>query len=418
MPLITMPKLSDTMSEGTIARWKKKKGDTIEMGDILADIETDKATMEMEAFDEGVLTEIYVPDAGVAKVGEKIALILAEGESAGAPADDKAKADLTTKAAPAGISAKELNTPGAAAPGLSQATHSGARIKASPLAKKVAAERGVSLQGVTGSGTGGRITAKDVPAAGSAAPAATAAPVGPKIEATPASEGDTKISLSNMRKIIAERLLASKTQIPHFYLSVEVDAAALTRVRKELNSANEAGSLPKLTINDFILLAVSRAAHANPAVNAAWAGDSIIQYAGVNLSVAVSVDDGLLTPVLRDAQKLNLKQISASVKDLATRARSKKLKPEEFQGGTITVSNLGAYGVDQFYAIVNPPQAIIIAVGSIVKKPVVNAAGEIVVGERMTLALSGDHRVVDGAVGATFLASLRRLIENPALMLF
>jgi pyruvate dehydrogenase E2 component (dihydrolipoamide acetyltransferase) len=257
-----------------------------------------------------------------------------------------------------------------------------------------------------------------VPAAGSSAPTTAAAPAGPKIEATPAAEGDTKVSLSNMRKIIAERLLASKTQIPHFYLSVEVDAAALTRVRKELNSANEAADMPKLTINDFILLAVSRAAQANPAVNAAWAGDSIIQYAGVNLSVAVSVDDGLLTPVLRDAQKLNLKQISASVKDLANRARSKKLKPEEFQGGTITVSNLGAYGVDQFYAIVNPPQAIIIAVGSIVKKPVVNAAGEIVVGERMTLALSGDHRVVDGAVGATFLASLRRLIENPALMLF
>ncbi len=410
------------MSEGTIARWKKKKGDTIEMGDILADIETDKATMEMEAFDEGVLTEIYVPDAGVAKVGDKIALILAEGESAES-SEEKPKADLTTKAAPAEKSGKdaaksEPSKPSSSEKSAPAAPESGARIKASPLAKKIAAERGVTLQGVQGTGPGGRITSKDVPAAGSSAPSAAAAPAGPKIEAKPAAEGDTKVPLSNMRKVIAERLLASKTQIPHFYLSVEVDAAALTRVRKELNSANEAGDLPKLTINDFILLAVSRAAHANPAVNAAWAGDSIIQYAGVNLSVAVSVDDGLLTPVIRDAQKLNLKEISASVKDLATRARSKKLKPEEFQGGTITVSNLGAYGVDQFYAIVNPPQAIIIAVGSIVKKPVVNAAGEIVVGERMTLALSGDHRVVDGAVGATFLASLRRLIENPALMLF
>jgi len=424
MPLITMPKLSDTMSEGTIAHWKKKKGDTIEMGDILADIETDKATMEMEAFDEGVLTEIYVGDAGVAKVGDKIALILAEGETAESAEENTPKANLTTK--PAVKSDKESSKASSAeaAPKSSAsdkssaaaAPDSGARIKASPLAKKIASERGVKLQGVQGTGPGGRITAKDVPAAGSSAPAA--APSGPKIEAAPAAEGDTKIPLSNMRKVIAERLVASKTQIPHFYLSVEVDAAALMRVRKELNSANEAGDLPKLTINDFILLAVSRAAHANPAVNAAWAGDSIIQYAGINLAVAVSVDDGLLTPVLRDAQKLNLKEISANVKDLATRARSKKLKPEEFQGGTITVSNLGAYGVDQFYAIINPPQAVIISVGSIVKKPVVNAAGEIVVGERMTLALSGDHRVVDGAVGATFLASLRRLIENPALMLF
>ncbi len=412
------------MSEGTIARWKKKKGDTIEMGDILADIETDKATMEMEAFDEGVLAEIYVPDAGVAKVGDKIALILAEGESAESASEDSPKGNLTTKAMSAEKPTKEsAKDSSSKAPSKSSASDkpsasdSGARIKASPLAKKIAAERGVKLQGVQGTGPGGRITSKDVPAAGSAAPS-SAAPTGPKIEATPAAEGDTKVPLSNMRKVIAERLLASKTQIPHFYLSVEVDAAALTRVRKELNSANQAGDLPKLTINDFILLAVSRAAHANPAVNAAWAGDSIIQYAGINLAVAVSVDDGLVTPVLRDAQKLNLKEISASVKDLATRARSKKLKPEEFQGGTITVSNLGAYGVDQFYAIVNPPQAIIIAVGSIVKKPVVNAAGEIVVGERMTLALSGDHRVVDGAVGATFLASLRRLIENPALMLF
>lgn len=408
------------MSEGTIARWKKKKGDTIEMGDILADIETDKATMEMEAFDEGVLAEIYVPDNGVAKVGDKIAMIIAEGESAESASVEAPKGNLTTKAAsaekPARESGKAASTEAPAPHSAPNKANAGsARLKASPLAKKIAAERGVKLQGVHGTGPGGRITSKDVPASGSSGPSA---PAGPKIEAAPAAEGDNKIPLSNMRKVIAERLLASKTQIPHFYLSVEVDAAALTRVRKELNSANEAGDLPKLTINDFILLAVSRAAHANPAVNAAWAGDSIIQYAAINLAFAVSVDDGLVTPVLRDAQKLNLKEISANVKDLATRARSKKLKPEEFQGGTITVSNLGAYGVDQFYAIVNPPQAIIIAVGSIVKKPVVNAAGEIVVGERMTLAFSGDHRVVDGAVGAIFLASLRRLIENPALMLF
>ena len=221
-----------------------------------------------------------------------------------------------------------------------------------------------------------------------------------------------------MRKTIADRLLASKQQNPHFYLSIEVDAGPLMRIRKELNSVGEASGAPKLTVNDFVLLAVSRAAAKHPYVNASWAGDSVIQYGSVNISVAVAVDDGLITPVIRDAHKLSLKDISAKVKDLATRARDKKLKPEEYQGGTITVSNLGSYGIEQFFAIINPPQAAIIAVGAIVKKPVVNAKGEIVVGERMTISLSGDHRVVDGAVGAEYLASLRRLVENPALMLF
>ena len=272
----------------------------------------------------------------------------------------------------------------------------------------------MSLEGLAGSGPGGRVVSKDVPEKGSAPAAASSAP---KIQAT-AGEGDQRIPLSGMRKTIAERLLASKQQNPHFYLSVEVDAGPLMRIRKELNSANEVGGQPKLTVNDFVLLAVSRAAASHPYVNASWAGDSIIQYASVNLAVAVAVDDGLITPVIRDADKLSLKQISAAVKDLAVRARDKKLKPEEYQGGTLTVSNLGSYGVEQFYAIINPPQAAILAVGAIVKKPVVNAKNEIVVGERMNISLSGDHRVVDGAVGAAFLASLRRLVENPALMLF
>ena len=206
-----------------------------------------------------------------------------------------------------------------------------------------------------------------------------------------------------MRRVIAERLLASKTQLPHFYLSIEVDASALMRLRKELNSANESAGLPKLTINDFVLLAVARAASSHPYINASWAGDAIIQYGSVNISVAVAVDDGLVTPVIRDAHKLSLKEISSTVKDFAKRARDKKLKPEEYQGGTITVSTLGAYGIEQFFAIINPPQAAIVAVGAIVKKPVVNAKNEIVVGERMTISLSGDHRVVDGAVGAEYL---------------
>jgi pyruvate dehydrogenase E2 component (dihydrolipoamide acetyltransferase) len=416
MPIITMPKLSDTMVEGTIARWKKKQGDTIETGDILAEVETDKATMEMEAFDDGVLKEVYVPDGGVAKVGEKIALILAEGESpdgAGAAPAEKAEA------APAAQPVESKAAPPPAAP--ATAAPSGARAKASPLAKKIAAERGVGLDGIQGSGPGGRIVAKDIPekgaapAAGAPAPAAPAA--APKIQAA-AGEGDKRVPLTGMRRVIAERLLASKTQLPHFYLSIEVDAGSLMRLRKELNSANEAAGLPKLTINDFILLAVARAASSHPYINASWAGDAIIQYGSVNISVAVAVDEGLVTPVIRDANKLSLKEISAAVKDLAKRAREKKLKPEEYQGGTITLSTLGAYGIEQFFAIINPPQAAILAVGAIVKKPVVNAKGEIVVGERMAISLSGDHRVVDGAVGAEYLGTLRKLIENPALMLF
>jgi pyruvate dehydrogenase E2 component (dihydrolipoamide acetyltransferase) len=412
MPIITMPKLSDTMVEGTIARWKKKQGDTIEMGDILAEVETDKATMEMEAFDDGVLKEIYVGDGGVAKVGEKVALILGEGETAEAPAAAPApKADLTTAAKPAEAQA----APPAAAPAPAAA---GARAKASPLAKKIAAERGVGLESIQGTGPGGRIVAADIPGKGAApAPAAPAPAPAPKIEAA-AGEGDQRVPLTGMRRVIAERLLASKTQLPHFYLSIEVDASSLMRLRKELNTANEAAGLPKLTVNDFVLLATGRAAGSHPFINASWAGDAIVKYGSVNISVAVAVDEGLVTPVIRNANKLSLKEISSTMKDLAKRARDKKLKPEEYQGGTITVSTLGAYGIEQFFAIINPPQAAILAVGSIVKKPVVNAKNEIVVGERMSISLSGDHRVVDGAVGAEFLGTLRKLIENPALMLF
>lgn len=407
MPAITMPKLSDTMTEGTIARWKKKKGDTIEAGDILAEIETDKATMEMECFDDGVLTEIYVPDGGKAAVGAKIALVLADGESADSPVEAPVKAEAKVADKPA--ETKKDSKPAAAA-----APASDSRVKASPLAKKIAAERGVSLVGVEGTGPGGRVTSKDVPEKGAAPVAASSAP---KIEAK-AGDDDTKVPLSNMRRVIAERLVASKQQNPHFYLSIEVDAGPLMRLRKELNSANESAGLPKLTVNDFVLLAVGRAAAQHPYVNASWGGDSIIQYASVNISVAIAVEDGLVTPVIRGADKLSLKEISATVKDLAKRARDKKLKPEEYAGGTITVSNLGSYGIEQFFAIINPPQAAILAVGAIVKKPVVNARGEIVVGERMNISLSGDHRVVDGAVGAEYLTTLRKLVENPALMLF
>jgi len=273
----------------------------------------------------------------------------------------------------------------------------------------------VDLSGVQGTGPGGRIVAADVPATATAVRGT--APAGPRIE-VPFSDADTKTPLSGMRRTIAERLLASKTQIPHFYLTVEIDAAPLAKWRKDLNAAAEAAGTAKVTVNDFILLAAARAAKAHPKVNAAFAGDSIIEYASVNLSVAIAVEDGLITPVILDAHNLSLREISGAVKDLAVRARSKKIKPEEYQGGTLTISNLGAFGIDSFYAIVNPPQAAILAVGAIVKKPVVNAQDQIVAGQRMTIALSGDHRVVDGAAGAEFLATIRKSLESPTTLLF
>lgn len=423
MPVyIEMPKLSDTMTEGTLVRWHKKVGDTIEVGTVVADVETDKATMEMEAFDEGILHQILIAEGSKVAIGERLAVLLEEGEE-----PPKAEAAPTGKKAPA---AKKATGPAAtpaeapaptAAPAVAAAD--GGRVKASPLAKKIAAERGVSLSGVTGSGPGGRVLAADVPEAGAStatpvAKAQTPAPI--KLDAA-AGQSET-IVLSGMRKVIAERLLASKTQIPHFYLHIEVDAEPISRLRRQLNQIAESspGSAGggKITINDFILLATARAAAAHPKVNASFAGETIVQYADVNLAVAVAVDDGLVTPVIRGAQALTLRQVSETVKDLATRARSKKLKPEEYQGGTITVSNLGAYGVERFAAIINPPQAAILAVGAILKKPVVSEQGEIVVGERMSISLSCDHRVIDGAVGAEYLATLRRLLENPALMLF
>ena len=408
---IEMPKLSDTMTEGTLLKWRKNEGDKVETGDVLAEIETDKATMEMEAFDDGILHQHLLAAGGKAAVGARIGLLLQKGEAP--PADGATIPDSPKTAAAKADTISE--TPVAAKPSAHAASTpaSGARVKASPLAKKIAAEKGVTLSALSGSGPGGRIVAKDVqtaqPGGKSAAPAA--------IASMPAGAGDQRIPLSGMRRVIAERLLASKSTIPHFYLNIEVDAGPLMKFRAEANAASEAAGGAKLTVNDFVLKAVVAAAVKVPAVNASFAGDAIIQYGSVHLSVAIAVEDGLVTPVIRDAQKRTLREISEAVKDLATRARGKKLKPEEYAGGTLTVSNLGSYGIESFSAIINPPQALIIAVGAIVKKPVVNAKNEIVVGQRLAIGLSADHRVVDGAVGATYLAELRRLIESPALML-
>lgn len=432
---IEMPKLSDTMTEGTLIKWHKQVGDSVEIGDILAEIETDKATMEMEAFDDGTITEILIQAGEKAPIGGILAVL--DGDSGAAPAPQAAQAapaPPTTAAATAPATAPAA-TP-AAAP-----TPAGDRLKASPLARKVAADLGVNLAGVTGSGPAGRIVKNDVEAASAtpqkaaAAPSSeasaaaalaasvksktvTAAPALPAAQAiTPvAKEGDERIELSSMRKIIASRLLTSKTTIPHFYLHLEVDAAPLMALRQQVNAQAEKTHGNKYSVNDFILKAVINASQAVPAVNASFAGDHIVKFQHIGLSVAIAVEDGLVTPVIKQAESQSLLAISKAVKDFAVRAKDKKLKPDEFDGGTITVSNLGAWGIESFDAIVNPPQAVILSVGAAIEKPVVKN-GQIVPGLRMNLGISCDHRVVDGAVGAAFLAEIKKLLEQPALML-
>ena len=428
---IEMPKLSDTMTEGTLIKWHKKLGDTVSIGDVLAEVETDKATMEMEAFDEGVITEILIQEGEKAPIGGVLAVL--DGDS-GSPAP----AAKTPAKAPA-PAAPQASPQAAPAP---QASHGG-RVKASPLARKVAGALGVDLSSVTGTGPAGRIVKEDVEnaaaapsskpkepsqaasaaaklteavkARATAAPSPVSAPAPAAIMPT-AKEGDERIELSSMRKIIASRLLTSKTTIPHFYLHMEVDAAPLMALRKQVNDQAEKTHGNKYSVNDFILKATINATQAVPAINASFAGDHIVKFKHVGLSVAIAVEDGLVTPVIKQAETKSLLAISRAVKDFAVRAKDKKLKPDEFDGGTITVSNLGAWGIDSFDAIVNPPQAAILSVGAAIEKPVVKN-GQIVPGLRMNIGVSADHRVVDGAVAAAFLAEVKKLIENPALML-
>ncbi len=443
---IEMPKLSDTMTEGTVVRWLKNLGDEVEIGDEIAEIETDKATMAMEAFDEGTLSEILIEEGGKAAVGATLAILRDEGEVAAAPEEEPSTeapvpemaSDPPANLEPVAIETKgpELVPEPAPEPTVEPATEpplspvarptTSRRIKASPLARKMAQTNGVDLAGLTGSGPGGRIVRKDVVAAmGKAGTIASTTKSGRVAVATPVATpepalsleaGDQRIELSSLRRITAERLLASKTTIPHFYLHTEADAAPLMEIRRQVNLQAEATHGNKYTVNDLILKAVIGALQAVPSVNATFQGDHILQFGEIGVAVAVAVEDGLVTPVVRNATTKSLLQISREVKDFAARAREGRLLPNEFDGGTITVSNLGAYGVEAFDAIINPPQAAIISVGSIVEKPVV-AGGEIVPGLRLDLGLSCDHRVVDGAVGAEFLAQVRKLIEKPALML-
>jgi len=439
MPVnIEMPKLSDTMTEGTLIKWHKKVGDNVEIGDILAEVETDKATMEMEAFDEGVLSEILIQEGEKAPIGGVLAVLGGDGSGA----VDAAIEPIEPFAEPAGADQPEAAP--ASQPKSASVTADGDRVKSSPLARKIAAEHGIALTGIAGTGPGGRIVRKDVEAAvqsgadkpkaaassESRAASALAAAVKSKVANPPAAapaagpqailpvvrDGDELIELNTMRKVIASRLLTSKVTIPHFYLHLEVDAAPLMAVRMQINEQAEKTHGNKFSVNDFILKAVINAAQLVPAVNASFTGDHIVRFKHVGLSVAIAVDDGLVTPVIKQAETKSLLQISQAVKDFAVRARDKKLKPDEFDGGTVTVSNLGAWGIESFDAIVNPPQAAILSVGAAIEKPVVSN-GQIVPGLRMNLGLSCDHRVVDGAVAAAFLSEIKNLLEQPALML-
>ena len=425
---ILMPALSPTMEEGTLAKWLVKEGDVVKSGQIIAEIETDKATMEFEAVDEGTVGKILIAEGtGGVKVNTPIAVLVEEGESADAvvakPAAVAAAAAPAPVAAAAPVAAVAVAAPKA----------EGARVFASPLARRIAKEKGLDLTKVAGSGPHGRIVRADVegatpvtvaaaaaPAPVAAVPAAPkAAPAGPSTETVLKMYADrdfTEVPLDGMRRTIAARLTEAKQTIPHFYLRRDIRLDALMAFREQLNKGLEARGV-KLSVNDFIIKACALALQAVPDANAVWAGDRILKLKPSDVAVAVAVEGGLFTPVLRDADKKTLSALSAEMKDLATRAKTKKLAPHEYQGGSFAISNLGMMGVENFDAVINPPHGAILAVGAGVKKPVVMKDGTIGVATVMSVTLSVDHRVIDGALGAEFLKVLVESLENPISML-
>ncbi len=416
--VIRMPRLSDTMEEGVIVEWLKKEGDPVEPGDILAEVETDKATMELENYHEGVLLHIGVKE-GAVPVNGILAVIGEEGEDY-AEALAQASKDAPA-AAPVEVSASTSTDAGSASVGQTQevpsngesssasvlATTDG-RIKASPLAKKMAMDAGVELGQIKGSGEHGRVVKRDVLQyiESGASRAST-----PEVSASPAGVSED-LPVSQMRKVIARRLSESKFSAPHFYVTVEIEMSRAMEARKALNEE----APPKISFNDLIVKATAAALRRHPKINASWLGDRIRVHGDVHVGVAVAVEDGLMVPVVRHADRKSLSQINSEVKELAGRARERKLQPAEMQGNTFTISNLGMFGVDEFTAIINPPDACILAVGSIVPKPIV-ADGSIQVGNILKVTLSSDHRVVDGAMAAQFLQTLRSFLENPITLL-
>jgi len=414
---ILMPALSPTMTEGTLSRWLKKEGDEVKSGDVLAEIETDKATMEVEAVEEGFLAKIVVPDGteGVAVNAVIGVLVEQKGGAVDAPAAEKPKAGAA-KAEVAPAPKQEASV---------QVEEHGERVFASPLARRIAKQSGIDLAGIKGSGPNGRIVKADLdggpvavasvaaPAPAVAAPAAAPAPK--PAAAAPAIAGAyKKIPNSSVRKVIARRLLESKQTVPHFYLTVNVELDALLDLRARLNatSPKDGPGAFKLSVNDLIIKACGVALRRHPAVNASWTDEAIIQYEDVDISIAVAIPDGLITPIVRKADALGLAAISTTMKDLGARAKAGKLKPDEYQGGGFSISNLGMFGISEFSAIINPPQAAILAVGAGEKRAVVKN-DQLAIATVMSATLSCDHRVVDGALGAEFLATLKGLLEEP-----
>jgi pyruvate dehydrogenase E2 component (dihydrolipoamide acetyltransferase) len=423
---ILMPALSPTMTEGNLARWLKQEGDRIKAGDVIAEIETDKATMEVEAVDEGILGRILVP-AGTqgVKVNDVIAVLVEAGEAvpAAGAAPKAAPAAAPAPAAPAPVAAM----PAAAAP--APAPAAGDRVFASPLARRMAAQAGLDIGQIAGSGPNGRVVKADVDAAlsrgpapvAAATPVAAPAPIAAPRPAAPIAitAPHTAVPNSSIRKVIARRLAESKATIPHFYVSTDVEIDALLKIRADLNarSPKDGPGVYKLSVNDLVIKATAVTLRRFPNVNAMWTEDAILQLHDVDISVAVSIPDGLITPIVKGADIKGLATISNEMKDLAARAKTGKLKPEEFQGGGFSISNMGMYGVKDFAAIINPPQAGILAVSAGEQRPVVKN-GALAIATVMTLTLSVDHRVIDGALAAEFLQALKRNIEDPlSLML-
>ncbi|MEY4433767.1 MAG: Dihydrolipoyllysine acetyltransferase component of pyruvate dehydrogenase complex [Bacteroidota bacterium] len=416
--VVTMPRLSDTMTEGTVATWLKKVGDTVNEGDILAEIETDKATMEFESFNAGTLLYIGIQEGSTAPVDSLLAIIGPAGTDVSGVAENFKNGGTTTVAAPEEIKAAPAEK---AAPITQEAAADGQRILASPLAKKIASEKGIQLSQVKGSGENGRIVKSDIenftPSATSATttaaqPQETAKAAAPQVF-VPAGEIFTEeIKNSQMRKIIAKRLAESLFTAPHYNLSIEVAMDEAMKSRAVINSVPDT----KVSFNDMVIKACATALKKHPIINSQWREDAIIINHHVNIGVAVAVEDGLVVPVLRFTDAMSLSQIGASVRDLAGRAKNKKLLPNEMEGSTFTVSNLGMFGITEFNSIINQPNSAILSVGAIVEKPVVKN-GQIVVGNTMMLSLACDHRTIDGATGAQFLQTLKQYIENPVTML-
>lgn len=422
--IIDMPKLSDTMSVGTLVKWNVKEGQEVAFGDILGEVETDKATMELSCTVPGTVLRIYAAAGAQLPVGAPILAVGKKGEKAPEP-DAPAPKEAPKAAVPpipetTGVACVPPAPAGGSAP--VRTASDGSRAKVSPYARRMAEKAALNAASLSGTGPGGRVVARDV-AAAAALPAAPSGPV--NVTVPPPSDGkgvqpDGDLAVGGMRQTIARRLLESKVTVPHFYLEVEVDAAPLMAMRESINrrlAEAEGKDALKLSVNDFILKASAEALRQVPAVNCSWAGTSIRQHGAVHLSFGVALDDGLVTPVIRDAHAKSLREIATDAKALIGKARSKKLTPAEMSGSTFTVTNLGMFGVSGFFGIINVPNAAILSVGATLRKPVVDAHDRIVVGQRMTLGLSGDHRVIDGAVAAQFLQALKKSLEEPTAML-